>query len=167
MNLETGTTLPDMTEADSGSEEAPSEFLKEIGERLRILREDVRRLSPEELSRKTKPKGAKKPKISPSYIRRIERAQNAVTIETLRMLLTALDTNLGVFFEFMIPATGVVAASDRKWIRILQRALDGPNRKHVEGTLRLIEEANVRAQATAKNNNNNNQKTQAPKPSEG
>lgn len=107
-----------------------------VRERLRHYRENVRRMSPEELAAQVG-EGA-----SPSYIRRIEKGENGPTVEMLDRLLRALGVNIGAFFEPLIEESGDVDAMDRRYQRILQRGLDSKDketRDAARGLCKLIE----------------------------
>lgn len=93
-------------------------------------------MSPEEVSAKVDRMGGQ---VSPSYIRRVEKAEHSPTIETLDVILRALSSNLGLFFEYQIEAAADLAAHDRRYQRIIQRGLEGPHRDDVIATIRMIE----------------------------
>jgi|ERR1044071_1989321 transcriptional regulator with XRE-family HTH domain len=118
-------TAPVKTEA--------SAFGAEVATRLKHLREDIKKMSPEEVSAKTDGQ------VSASYIRRIEKAENSPTIETLDMILRALDSNLGLFFEYQIEQSADVSSRDRRYGRVLQRALESDKRKDAEAMMRVLE----------------------------
>jgi transcriptional regulator with XRE-family HTH domain len=113
----------------------PGLFTIEVGEKLRKLREEVRRLSPEELAAKVREMDGQ---VSPSYIRRIEKGEHSPTVEMLDMLLRALNSNMGLFFEYQIDQSADQSARDRRLQRIVQRALEGPYGEKVAGMIEII-----------------------------
>lgn len=107
-----------------------------IGPKLKYLRETVRKMSPEELAART---GGE---VSASYIRRVEKGLNNPTVEMLYKILTALGTTLGAFFDDTLDQGSDIALQDRKYQRVLQRALDEKAlREEVIAVVRLIEHA--------------------------
>lgn len=109
----------------------PSPFMSKLGERLKHLRENVRHLSPEELETRVAAGGGK---VSASYIRRIEKGINTPTIEMLSDILKAMDSNLGLFFEYMIQESNDRDKQDQRHHRILQRSLEA----HRDDTIAVI-----------------------------
>jgi transcriptional regulator with XRE-family HTH domain len=63
-----------------------------IAERLQVMR-DLAGLSPEEITAKTGNK------ISPSYIRRLEKGENSPTVEAVAFICAACRTTLAKFFS--------------------------------------------------------------------
>jgi transcriptional regulator with XRE-family HTH domain len=117
---------------------APQEgaaFNLAVGERLKHLREDVRKLSPEDVEERAA--GA----VSASYIRRVEKGESSPTVDKLDTILRALDSSLGLFFEYQIDASTDANSQDRRFQRALQRGLESDIRKDVAGAMRLIERA--------------------------
>jgi transcriptional regulator with XRE-family HTH domain len=100
------------------------EFLIDIGLRLEKLRGHR---SPEEIAYAAKVSPGNK-KISGSYLRRVEKGQHAISVDKLRLILDALGSSLGVFFDHLIEASGNVKAENVHYHRILEKALTSKKR---------------------------------------
>jgi transcriptional regulator with XRE-family HTH domain len=120
------------------SSEKPADLRLTIAHKLKYLRETVRKMSPEDLERRVAELGGE---ASSSYIRRLEKGENAPTVEMLQNLLEALGSNIGLFFEEFIDDSAEIAATDRRYQRILQRALESPQRSETIAIIRLLDRA--------------------------
>lgn len=122
----------DMAKPRTADKASPSDFAVKLGNKLRHLREDVRHMSPQDVAAEVVRRGGS---VSSSYIYRVEKGLNSPTAEMLSIILDALGSNLGLFFEDLITTeSGDLAAEDRRCHRILQRGLD----KNHAGTVAVI-----------------------------
>lgn len=114
-----------------------TEFLVDVGKRLRQLREDILNKSPEDIAALTGDEG-----ITGSYLRRVEKGEHAITIERLQIVLRAMGSNLGLFFEYMILESETEAARQVRVLqRIVRRMLEGPDGKDIEQLIRTLARA--------------------------
>lgn len=88
-------------------------------------------MSPEDVAAQVSANGGS---VSSSYIYRIEKGIHSPTAELLSMILAALGSNLGLFFEDLITGDVDASAEDRRIHRIVQRGLDHDR----EGTVAVI-----------------------------
>lgn len=107
-----------MGSASGSKKDAPSAFACALGARLRHLRENVRKMSAEDVEAKSHGR------VSASYLRRVEKGLNSPTAEMLQNILVTLGSNLGLFFEDMIAESHDIDAQDRRHQRTLQRNLE-------------------------------------------
>lgn len=113
-----------------------SALAERIAKKLEALRVS-RDMSPEDLAKATEGNA------SASYIRRIEKCEYAVTCEMLEHVLKPFGHNLGTFFEDWVNDSPNIAARDRRYRRILQRALEDPRSRGIAETLIALLESHL------------------------
>lgn len=130
-----------------------------VARRLKALRVDMMERNPELSSIKN---FAKKAKLSPEHVYKVERGGSSPTVETLNSWLLACDTDLPEFFSKMlskkdlaIMTAGVASEADK--IRILADGLDyaqthriiSDTADHVVDFLKLLEKKTGRRGRTS------------------